>query len=505
MKGSDRPLLLVILVAIISAASGCASARQEAMRQSPATGSSSSTASASEASLAPITVGKPPSSAGPPDFTSSVARQRTSVVSIAAIRPSDTNSNKHDEGVRIELFRRLNPHSTGLPPRTASRVNGSGFIVSDDGYILTNAHLVSGASIVNVILASGEHYSAQLAGIDRATDIAVLKIDAQDLSVVTLGDPHRLRAGQWVTAIGSPFGFEQSVAVGVVSALERILPGDDSYTPFIQTDLPLNPGHSGGPLFDEAGNVVGINTQVVFTGSGIAGISFAIPIDLAVSVADQLIRSGHIDRAELGIGFQDVDQQLSQAFDSPAGGVLLHTVAADGPAEKAGLRAGDIILALDGRNVGSARQLAAAIAALVPGSPTAVTVWRGGVRSELLVRTADTPASSSQLSGIAARTVSHTSELVAVHELSAKTQRLLGTEGYLLIMAVSERAAAAGIEVGDILLAVDGRLLRTSAELRKALDAGSRPVALLVDRNGDRMFIAVSDASPAPGHSANDD
>jgi serine protease Do len=236
----------------------------------------------------------------PRDFSSSIARQRASVVTVVAIRPSaDLDM---DEEARIQLFHQLNPDSPGAAlPRTASRVDASGILMTSDGYILTNAHVVEGASIVNVMLITGEEYPARRVGTDLETDVAVLKIEGRNLPVAAIGDSKHLRAGEWVAAIGAPFGFEQSVAVGVVSALARNLPGQ-SYTPYIQTDLNLNPGDSGGPLIDIHGAVVGVNAEVALRDGTSTGISFAIPIELAERIAAELMRNGRIERAELGIG-----------------------------------------------------------------------------------------------------------------------------------------------------------------------------------------------------------
>jgi len=491
MKLSYSRLSVAILLGVISAASGCASARNEASLRPLAPLSSPDPAK--ETLSNPTGSAEAASPQDPRDFRQAVGRQSASVVSIAAIRPADTNKGSDGESMRTDLFRQSDSASTELYPPTAARVQGSGIILSDNGYILTNAHLVSGVSIINVKRVTGERYHARLVGIDRAVDVAVLKIEARNLPVATLGDPHRLKTGQWVAAIGSPFGFEQSVAVGVVSNVERILPGDDFYRPFIQTDLPLNPGNSGGPLFDEVGDVVGVNTEVVFSEDGLAGISFAIPIDLAMSVAAQLIRTGHVDRPELGIGFQDTDPQLCKAFGSPSGGVLIHTVAANGPAESAGLRVGDIVITFEGKSIGSARQFAAGIASLTPGSVATLTIWRGRGRSEVRVRTTNTSLRRPLPSRLPVQTVSP-SELIVVHQLSVSARHLLRTQGYLVVMSVSDRAAAAGIEVGDVLLAVDSKPLRTKAELLQALEVGSRSVPVLIDRDGQHMFVAVSAA-----------
>jgi serine protease Do len=440
----------------------------------------------------------------PSDFSSAVAKATAAVVRVVAVRPPSQpiTSSMDDEEARLQLYRQLNPHaSTELPP-TAARTDGSGFIVSSDGYVLTNAHLVSGASIVSVALATGREYRGKLIGVDLPTDVAVLKIEASDLTAVTLGDPHRLRPGQWVAAIGAPFGFEQSVVAGVVSAVERHLPEDESYLPFIQIELPLNPGNSGGPLLDHYGDVVGISAVVAVRDDGMStGISFAIPIDVVQRIAAQLVRRGYIDRAELGIGFQDLNPQLAAAFGTaPAAGVLIHTVVSGGPADEAGLRVGDIIAGLNGKEVGSGRQYAVAVADLTAGATAVLKVWRSDHWSELAIRTAHSPVIPPPSPRLAASS-SSASELINVHALSSEARRLLGTDGYLLVLAISERAAEAGLKVGDILLAVNEKPVRTSGELRLILSR-SGTVALLVDRYGERMFIAVPTADPRGLHSA---
>ena len=496
MRSLSLQWLLVSLVAV-ALAGGCASVREE-------TGSSRMVHASSDAAvsknLSPTAVpDRAPSATGPSDFSSAVAKATAAVVRIVAVRPSSSNpstSGVNDEEARLQLYRQLNPHaSSGLPP-TAARTDGCGFIVSGDGYILTNAHLVRGASIVNVVLTTGREYRGKLIGADLVTDVAVLKIEASELTAVTLGDPHRLRPGEWVAAIGAPFGFEKSVAVGVVSAVERHLPGDESYIPFLQIDLALNPGNSGGPLLDRHGDVIGISAVAALRDDGIStGISFAIPIDLVQRIAAQLIRRGYIDRAELGIGFQELNPRLSDAFGAaPTGGVLIHTVVSGGPADEAGLRVGDIIVSLNGKEVGSGRQFAAAVADLTAGDTVVLRVWRSAQLSEIPIRTAHSPVIPPPSARLTASSGS-ASELINVHPLSSEARRLLGTDGYLLVLAISERGAEAGLEVGDVLLAVNGKPVRTSAELRLALSR-SGTVALLVDRYGERMFIAVPTADP---------
>jgi len=488
--------LLVLLVAV-ALASGCASLRQETRSTHPV--------APSTAAVAPQEIpDRAPSAAGSFDFSSAVAKATAAVVHVIAVRPpsSLTTSSVSDEEARLQLYRQLNPHASTGPPPTAARTDGCGFVVSSDGYIFTNAHLVSGASIVNVVLANGGEYQGKLIGVDPLTDVAVLKIEASNLAVVTLGDSHRLRAGEWVAAIGAPFGFEKSAAVGVVSAVERHLPEDQSYIPFIQIDLALNPGNSGGPLLDRHGAVVGMSAVGAVREDGIsAGISFAIPIDLVQRIAAQLLQRGYIDRAELGIGFQELNPRLSDAFGAaPAAGVLIHTVVSGGPADDAGLRVGDIVVGLNGKEVGSGRQFAAAVADLTAGDNAVLKVWRDNMRFEIAIRTAHSlviPPPSPRVTAAS----SSTSELITVQALSSEMRRLLGTDGYLLILAISERAAAAGLEVGDVLLAANEKPVRSSAELRVALSMAGT-VALLVDRYGERMFIAVPTADPSDLHSA---
>ena len=270
------------------------------------------------------------------------------------------------------------------------RGEGSGFIVSADGIILTNAHVVDGAQKVTVKLTDRREFEASVIGADAKSDVAVLKIDARDLPVTRLGDPRTLQVGEWVVAIGSPFGLENTVTAGIVSAKGRSLP-DDTYVPFIQTDVAVNPGNSGGPLFNMRGEVVGINSQIYSRSGGYQGLSFAIPIDVAMNVSKQLQAKGHVTRGKLGVGIQDVDQALAESFglDVPRG-ALVSSVEKGGPAEKAGLREGDVILGFDGQTIDSAGQLPSAVAATDPGKAVAVQVWRDRANREISVKLGQT-------------------------------------------------------------------------------------------------------------------
>ena len=287
---------------------------------------------------------------GLPDFSALVEQAGAAVVNVDVVgkqqRVSGVPGLSPDDPF-YEFFRRFGGQQPRSPRSTpAPRGQGSGFIVSSDGYVLTNAHVVDDASEVTVRMTNRREYSAKVVGIDTRSDVAVLKINAQNLPTVRIGNPAQLRPGEWVVAIGSPFGFENSVTAGIVSGVSRTLPsGDSNYVPFIQTDVAVNPGNSGGPLFNMSGEVVGINSQIYSQSGGYMGLSFAIPIDIANSVRDQLVKNGRVRRGRIGIGITDVTAQFAESFglDRPRG-ALVGSVEADGPAAKAGIKEGDIIL-----------------------------------------------------------------------------------------------------------------------------------------------------------------
>ena len=277
-----------------------------------------------------------------------------------------------------EFFKRFGmPQPRGgfeQPPRQGE---GSGFIVSADGYILTNAHVVADADDVTVRTLDRREYAAKVVGIDRRSDVAVLKIEGNQLPVVKIGDPSKLRPGEWVLAIGSPFTFENTVTAGIVSATGRSMPGEDGLVPFIQTDVAVNPGNSGGPLFNLNGEVVGINSQIYSRSGGWMGLSFAIPIDVAANVRDQLVATGKVTRGRIGVGIREVNAQFADAFglDRPRG-ALVEQVVENGPAAKAGVQIGDVILSVNGKNVERSSQLPSVISAFKPGETAKVEVWR---------------------------------------------------------------------------------------------------------------------------------
>jgi len=327
------------------------------------------------------------------DFSALVEACGAAVVNVSVIRqfPSAPAgpAEAPDDDPFGEFLRRFGiPLPFGHAPNVPLRGMGSGFIVSPDGYVLTSAHVVANASRVTVKLADRREFHAKAVGSDLRSDVAVLKIDAHDLPVVRFGDARALKPGQWVVAIGSPFGFEHSVTAGIVSGTARTLP-NGGYVPFIQTDAAVNPGNSGGPLFNLQGEVIGINSQIVSRSGGYMGISFAIPIDVARSVQEQLIRTGRVERGRIGVVAQDVTAGLAESFglERPRG-ALVSAVDEDGPADDAGLAPGDIILQVDGHEVELSGELAALIAALKPGSTVTLHIWRNRAPVNVSVRVA---------------------------------------------------------------------------------------------------------------------
>jgi serine protease Do len=377
------------------------------------------------------------------------------------------------------------PHGKGVPMRG----EGSGFIVSADGIILTNAHVVDGAQKVTVKLTDRREFEASVIGADAKSDVAVLKIDARDLPVTRLGDPRTLQVGEWVVAIGSPFGLENTVTAGIVSAKGRSLP-DDTYVPFIQTDVAVNPGNSGGPLFNMRGEVVGINSQIYSRSGGYQGLSFAIPIDVAMNVSRQLQAKGHVTRGKLGVGIQDVDQALAESFglDVPRG-ALVSSVEKGGPAEKAGLREGDVILGFDGQSIDSAGQLPSAVAATDPGKAVAVQVWRDRASREISVKlgqTTEDAAVAANVDGTSAGRLG-----MMVRPLSAEEKQQTELSDGLVVEDVDGAAEEAGVRPGDIVIAANGTSVKSVEQLRSVVSGSKSHVALLVQRGDARVFVPI--------------
>jgi len=442
---------------------------------------------------------------GAPDFTGIVQRFGPAVVNISVTGAAADDDGGGDDAAALprgadpddpffQFFKRFG--GPGFGPNFAVprgqpmlRGEGSGFIVSPDGLILTNAHVVRGASEVTVKLTDRREFQARVLGRDDKTDVAVLKIDAKNLPTLPLGNPRDLRVGEWVLAIGSPFGFENSVTAGVVSAKGRSLP-DDSFVPFIQTDVAVNPGNSGGPLFNSRGEVVGINSQIFSRSGGYQGLSFAIPIDLAVRIKDQIVATGHATHARLGVTVQEVNQALADSFklDKPAG-ALVAQVEPGSAADKAGLRTGDVIRAFDGQPIVQSGDLPALVGQAAPGKPATLEIWRNGKREDLRVtlgNASDTPAR------VAAGDNADKARLgLALRPLAPEESRAAGLQSGLVVEEVQGPAARAGVEPGDVIVAVNGNKVDSVEAMKRVIAHAGKSVALLVQRNGQRLFVPV--------------
>jgi serine protease Do len=366
---------------------------------------------------------------------------------------------------------------------------GSGFIIGSDGLILTNAHVVDGAEEVTVKLSDKREFSAKVLGADARTDVAVLKIEASGLPAVKIGDPRKTEVGEWVAAIGSPFGLESTVTAGIVSAKSRNLP-DERLVPFIQTDVAVNPGNSGGPLFNLDGEVVGINSMIYSRTGGYMGVSFAIPIDVAIKVKDDLVAYGKVTRGRIGVVIQSVTKPLAESFGlAKAEGALVSKVEPDSPAAKAGLKTGDVILAWNGQPITDSVDLPTRVADTKPGAQASITLWREGKEKQLTIAVGEMPADKATL---AAATPAAQGKLgVAVRPLAEAEAKQAGTEGGLLVERAQGAAAKAGVRRGDVILGVNGKPVRTPDELKRAIDDAGKQAALLVQRGEVRIFVPV--------------
>jgi len=426
-----------------------------------------------------------------PDFAALVEQYGPAVVNVQVegtvktVSPLDQMA--PDDPLR-EFLRRFGQIPAPLR-RQPMRGEGSGFIVRSDGIILTNAHVVDNADTVTVRLTDRRELKAKVLGVDKPTDVAVLKIDAKDLPTVKLGDPNKTRVGDWVLAIGSPFGFENSVSAGIVSAKSRSLP-QDNYVPFLQTDVPINPGNSGGPLFNGNGEVIGINSQIYSRSGGYQGISFAIPIDVALKVGEQIIDHGKVTRGRLGVAIQDVSAPLAAAFGlKTPHGALVSSVEPGSAGDKAGLKAGDIITELDGQTVERSNDLPPRIADTRPGSSVTLTVVRQGEEKKL-------SATVGSFSDKEVDTASNDGEQggrlgLAVRPLSPQEQRDSDLDGGLLVQQVGGAAERAGVQPGDVILALNGHAVKSIGELRSLLEKAGKQVALLIQRGDARIFVPV--------------
>ncbi len=433
-----------------------------------------------------------------PDFTELVEKQGSSVVNISTtqiIRNTQGLPNVPEGDPFYEFFRRFAPQ---MPREQESQSLGSGFIISADGYIMTNAHVVDSADKITVRLTDKREFRAKVIGADKRTDVALLKIEATGLPKVNVGDPNKLKVGEWVVAIGSPFGFDSSVTAGIVSAKGRSLP-QDNFVPFIQTDVAINPGNSGGPLFNMNGEVVGINSQIYTRSGGSMGLSFAIPIDVATQVVEQLRSSGKVTRGRIGVTIQELTRELAESFGlSKPAGALISNVEKSGPADKAGIEASDVILKFDGKPVNSSGDLPRIVAATKPGSKVVVELWRRGETREITVEVAEMPEdgklahAAKKLADDIGETISRLG--IAVSELSKEQLQEMQISGGLLVEEVKGLAArAAGLQHGDVLLAIGNTPIRSLKQFNEIIKqiAKGRNVALLVRRGDAASYVAI--------------
>lgn len=449
----------------------------------------------SEATAAPTTSAADNVVTGLPDFSALVERYGPAVVNVTVIEKAEQVANMprfSPDDPFFEFFRRFGqPMPRGTPQ--PARGEGSGFIVSSDGYILTNAHVVNGASEVTVKLTDRREYTAKVVGVDERTDVAVIKIDAKNLPTVRIGDPSQLKPGEWVIAIGSPFGFENSVTAGIVSATSRSM-GSNNYAPFIQTDVAVNPGNSGGPLFNMQGEVIGINSQIYSRTGGYMGLSFAIPIDVATNVQEQLVSTGKVTRSRIGISIQDVDAQLADSFglDRPRG-ALVGMVEEDGPGAKAGIEPGDVILKVDDTEIETSAQVPLLVSSTKPGDKLEIEVWRNGTTKRLTARTEEIPEEGSRVASRAnAGEEASASRLgLAIRPLAPEEKREADTDGSILVEDVTGPAAQAGVQPGDIILGVNGKTVKSLQDLQAAAKKGGKVVALLIERGDAQIFVPI--------------
>jgi len=438
-----------------------------------------------------------------PDFTPLVESNAPAVVNI-----STTQMARHSAGPGAEMprapegnapfndFLRRYFGEDELPPEFFDNKSlGSGFLVSPDGYILTCAHVVENATEILVRLTDRREFTAKVIGADRRSDVALLKIDATGLPQVRIGDPEKVRVGEWVLAIGSPFGFESSATSGIVSAKGRSLPREN-YVPFIQTDVAINPGNSGGPLFNLRGEVIGINSQIYSRTGGFMGLSFAVPIDIAMQVSKQLKASGHVKRGWIGVTIQDVTRELAESFGMKRpSGALIADVLADGPAARSGLRVGDIVVEYEGHPIKLSADLPPLVGQTGPGTRAKLGIIRSGqlqsvsvIIAELTEETAETQPDQSpgpERSGVLG---------MQLNDLTPAQHKQLGvSQGVLVERVVEGPALKSGVRSGDVILQVQGRPIRSAAELRELVPllSRSKPVPVLVRRGPAALFLAL--------------
>jgi serine protease Do len=452
-----------------------------------------------------------------PDFTRLVEEQGNAVVNISTTQAVRRSAGLpqvpgiEDEEV-LEFFRRFIPRQPGPgqgpqgpqapAPRPESRSLGSGFIISQDGYVLTNAHVVDGADEITVKLTDKREFKAKPIGADRRTDLALLKLEATGLPAVRFGDPAKLKVGEWVLAIGSPFGFENTVTAGIVSAKGRSLP-QENFVPFIQTDVAINPGNSGGPLFNMRGEVIGINSQIYSRTGGFMGLSFAIPADVALDVQKQLKEKGRVARGRIGVVIQEVTRDLATSFGlERARGALVNSVEKASPAEKAGVEATDIIVSFDGKQVDASSDLPRIVGSTRPGTNVPLEVWRKGSVRKLAITVGE--LQEDRVAAVEKPRPQKAAEAqanrlgIVVAELSAEQKKELRVSSGLVVTEVKPDARASDVRKGDILLTVVHKgqhtELKSVDQFNKLLSGLDRSavITLQVKRGETMAFVTIS-------------
>ncbi|MBI3347884.1 MAG: Do family serine endopeptidase [Burkholderiales bacterium] len=459
-------------------------------------GAPTAVAQAAAAAWAPPAAALPPAQL--PNYRAIVQTQGPAVVGITVAglhkvgnpEADDGPAARSDEDPFLRFFRGI----PGLrmpqqmnPGAQLFRGQGSGFIISPDGLVLTNAHVVRDAKQVTVKLSDRREFAAQVLGSDPATDIAVLRVDAKGLPTVQLGDPKQVQVGDYVLAIGAPYGFEQTATQGIVSAKGRSLPGE-SVVPFIQTDAAVNPGNSGGPLFDASGRVVGVNAQIYSQSGGFQGLAFSIPVDVALKVKDQIVAHGRVEHARLGVTLQDLSAPLAASFGLNApDGALVSSIQPGSAAAKAGLKAGDVITAIDGEPVRVAGDVSSRVGLARPGDKLKLALWRdkGAVTETVSLGRADRDAQE------ASAAPEGGSLGLALRPLERQELRGSGLDHGLLIERVTGPAQLAGVQPGDVLLALNGKPVQDIEQVRAAMKGSPKQVALLVARDGQQIFVPV--------------
>jgi serine protease Do len=437
-----------------------------------------------------------------PDFTGLVDKYGPAVVNVQASGNPDESDAADDQDVP-EIFKRFFGPNAPVPhPRSGGqRVSmGSGFIISADGYVLTNNHVVDGADNVTVSLSDRRVLDAKVVGTDAQYDIALLKLTATNLPVVSLGDSKSLKAGQWVVAIGSPFGFDHSVTAGIVSAVGRQFGGaDQQYVPFIQTDVPINRGNSGGPLFNLNGQVVGINSQIFSNTGGFMGVSFAIPIDIALNAVDQIKTTGHVSRGMIGVQIQNVDRENAKALGLPRiGGALVNKVTPGSSADKAGVQVGDVILSFAGRDIATSADLPPLVGSTKPGTKADLVVSRDGKDLTLPLTVGELPTEKAVQASLGNNPDAAPANAlgVVVDDITAEQRKQIGLdtqEGVVVTKITGAAARRAALAPGDVILMVGRKPVKSVGDFNAAVK-GVKPgdsVMLLVRREDATSFIAV--------------